>query len=313
MILKVSIIVPVYNAENFLERLLDSIQIQTYDDYEVILVNDGSTDNSLRIIENYQKKNDKINCITIKNSGPGVARKVGFQNSTGGLLFFVDSDDYLPNNDVLQKIVNIYLESNFDIMFFNYKFLLNDKEIITNAFYGNKSQIKVGINNIQKLHKISFDGALWQKIFVKEKMEDSFFCDASSYEDFYTTYTYLNKCNNFYFSDEIFYYANRDNENSISKKVNLRKIIDSVNLLQELIGVTEFKEALSFIIYDFYNYSRRQIDKGVLSCELKDVGIKKLKELKINFNFRTLILVKANYIEYFKYFYYIIKDLIFIT
>lgn len=308
--MKISIIVPVYNSEKFLDNLIKSIESQVYNDYEVVFVNDGSTDNSLNIINRYKKKNFKIKCLTIKNSGPGIARKVGFQNSSGELLFFIDSDDYLPNNQVLKKIVNIYEKEKFDIMFFNYVFLCDKQEKISNAFYGNTKNIKLGMNNIQKLHNISFDGALWQKIFVRKKMNSSFFYNSFCYEDFYTTYVYLNNCECFYYSDEILYYANRDNELSISKKTDLNKILESINILKQLMKQTKFKEALSFIIYDFYNYSRRQIDKGILSKEDKLIGIKKLKELKKYFNFKLLIKVKAYYVEYLKYIYYIIKDIL---
>ena len=117
--MKFSLIIPVYNSEKFLSKLLDSIFSQNYGNYEVIVVNDGSTDNSESVIKKYEN-DDRLKYIYINNSGPGVARRIGFNNATGKLLFFIDSDDYLPNCDVLEKIANLYEEKGFDILIFDY-------------------------------------------------------------------------------------------------------------------------------------------------------------------------------------------------
>lgn len=93
---KFSIIVPVYNTEEYLEKCIDSIIKQTYEDYEIILVNDGSTDNSKKIINEYKNKySDKIKVINKKNGGLSSARNKGVSKATGEYILFVDSDDYI--------------------------------------------------------------------------------------------------------------------------------------------------------------------------------------------------------------------------
>ena len=96
----ISIIIPVYNVEQYLQECLDSILSQTYSDFEVILVDDGSPDNSGMICDEYARKNDRIRVIHQKNSGVSAARNKGLDNAKGEWVTFVDSDDWL-NSDFL--------------------------------------------------------------------------------------------------------------------------------------------------------------------------------------------------------------------
>ena len=90
---KISIIVPIYNMEQYLERCVDSILSQTYKNFEVILVNDGSTDNSGNICDDYAKKDQRIKVIHKKNGGISSARNAGIKLSKGQWLLFIDRDD----------------------------------------------------------------------------------------------------------------------------------------------------------------------------------------------------------------------------
>ena len=93
--MKISIIIPIYNSENTIEKLINTILEQTYDDYEIILVDDGSQDNSLDLINKMAKIDKRIRVFSKKNEGPGLARKYGYMQAKGDLLFFIDSDDWL--------------------------------------------------------------------------------------------------------------------------------------------------------------------------------------------------------------------------
>ena len=92
---KISVIIPVYNVEDYLEECLDSIINQTFKDLEIICINDGSQDNSLNILEEYAEKDNRIKIITTKNQGLSAARNRGLENITGDYVYFIDSDDYL--------------------------------------------------------------------------------------------------------------------------------------------------------------------------------------------------------------------------
>lgn len=95
---KISVIIPVYNVENYLEKCIDSIIMQTYKNLEIILVNDGSTDTSPEICEHYKIRDERITIIHQKNKGLSGARNTGIEHASGEFLLFVDSDDYiLPN------------------------------------------------------------------------------------------------------------------------------------------------------------------------------------------------------------------------
>ena len=96
--MKFSIIVPVYNVEKYLKRCLDSIQNQTYDNFEVIIVNDGSPDHSQEIIDEYVKHDDRFLSYQKENGGLSDARNYGVKYATGDYLLFVDSDDYVSSD-----------------------------------------------------------------------------------------------------------------------------------------------------------------------------------------------------------------------
>ena len=122
-----SVIIPVYNVEPYLEQCLDSVINQTYKNLEIICINDGSTDNSLKILEKYQKKDSRIKLINQKNKGVAAARNAGLDIATGEYITFVDSDDYLelkayekamkvmlknPHVDIAEFMVNVFSEDN---------------------------------------------------------------------------------------------------------------------------------------------------------------------------------------------------------
>lgn len=92
---KLSVIIPIYNAEKYLHRCIKSILNQTYTNIEIILVNDGSKDNSAKICEEYAKKNKNIIYVSKQNEGPGPARNKGIEIATGDFIGFVDSDDFI--------------------------------------------------------------------------------------------------------------------------------------------------------------------------------------------------------------------------
>lgn len=112
--MRFSIIVPVYNVEKYLEKCLNSIKNQTFKDFEVIIVNDGSTDKSQEIIDNYVNNDPKMfKTFFQKNQGLSVARNIGIEKATGDYLFFIDSDDYVDEN--LFENLNNKIESRTDL------------------------------------------------------------------------------------------------------------------------------------------------------------------------------------------------------
>jgi glycosyltransferase involved in cell wall biosynthesis len=114
---KISIIIPVYNAEKYLQQCLDSVVNQTLKEIEVLCVNDGSKDGSLNILEEYQKKDSRIKVFTQENSGPATARNVGLENAKGEYVWFVDADDWIELNACEILYVRAKID-NLDILIF---------------------------------------------------------------------------------------------------------------------------------------------------------------------------------------------------
>lgn len=100
----ISVIIPVYNAEQYLKECLDSVINQTLKDVEIISINDGSTDNSLSILQDYARKDDRIKILDKKNEGVGKARNDGILNSCGEFVIFMDPDDFYPTADILETL-----------------------------------------------------------------------------------------------------------------------------------------------------------------------------------------------------------------
>ena len=139
---KVSVIVPVYNAGEFLEKCIESLLIQDYDEKEILLVDNGSVDGSETLCNKYAEEYEIIKVWHIEKKGVGNARNKGIEESCGKYLVFVDADDYLPFSDVLSKLVSKIENSNSDIVVGNYQRLWNGKLLpaVSHSLYHNEDQ-----------------------------------------------------------------------------------------------------------------------------------------------------------------------------
>lgn len=133
----ISIIVPIYNKEKYIRRCVESLIHQTYSNIEIILVDDGSTDNSLRLCEEYKEKDHRIKVISKLNGGVSSARNTGIDASKGDLLAFVDPDDSIEKT-MFTELKDILKNCNADIAYCNAVDIYNDKKIITGKNTGNK-------------------------------------------------------------------------------------------------------------------------------------------------------------------------------
>ena len=117
---KISVIIPVYNVEKWLNKCVDSILAQSYENFEVILVNDGSTDKSGDICDKYLKEDNRVKVFDILNSGQSVARNIGLKEAKGDYILFIDSDDYISDNSIIEKFINILDSNNYDFIYTSY-------------------------------------------------------------------------------------------------------------------------------------------------------------------------------------------------
>ena len=114
--MKISVIIPVYNSEKYLVKCLDSVLAQTYDNWEVIALDDGSKDNSFSILEKYAQEDSRFYVETKENEGPGLTRNRALDKATGDFIVFIDSDDYIENN-YFELLVKKHKETGAEVIF----------------------------------------------------------------------------------------------------------------------------------------------------------------------------------------------------
>ena len=166
----ISIIVPAYNAENYIEKCLNSILSQTYSSIEVIVVNDGSTDRTKEIVEQYTLKDSRVILISTENQGVSLARKEGIHRAKGKYIGFVDSDDCM-DSDMYEVLVNNMTKYEADIAHCGYKMYFEDGR--THYFY-NTNQIKIQdceTGLIDLLEGKIIEPGLWNKLYKKKLLD----------------------------------------------------------------------------------------------------------------------------------------------
>ena len=213
-----SVIIPVYNAEKYIEDCLESIIKQTYKNLEIILVDDGSTDNSYKLCENYMSKDNRIKVFHKENGGVSSARNLGIDNASGEYITFVDIDDSL-SADMYEKMMTKLISEKADICVCNYQEVLKNKKVLSKHDYSfgcfEKEEVLRGYLNDK------FSPYVWDKIYklniVKENKFNShvLVCEDALFN--------LNIC--FYAKkivaiDEYLYMYNKTNFQSLTKTLS---------------------------------------------------------------------------------------------
>jgi len=242
----ISVIVPVYNAEKFLNRCVESAINQSYKDIELILVNDGSTDNSKKICDKYALVDKRIKVVSQKNSGPAAARNSGILKATGDFVFFLDADDFIEKN-TLEILLAKYSQSQPELVMSNFSKLENNGEIIKQSvmFSLDEGPFEHHIKELSKTdiaeyvrhflnhpsnHLISYCWARLYKLSIIK--ENSIFAneDMRLFEDFVFNLEYLKHTNKIVFVNESLYtYVMHDTHVSASMV-----IINSDSLLHDM-------------------------------------------------------------------------------
>lgn len=256
---KISIIIPVYNVEKYIEKTLKSLVNQTLKDIEVIIVNDGSTDGSQTIIDKYKNMHPEIiKSYYIKNGGAAKARNYGLKFVTGEYIGFVDSDDYI-SEDMYEKLYEEAKNKQSDIVCCNYYRVIDNIKFNKKQF-GNKNINKDNIfdKNIYESNMI-FDEVpyLWNKIFKTKLIKDNDFkfCDdLRIYEDLLFTYEVFSKANKISKIDDALYYYIVSRNDSLTHILTEKRfdIFKATKMLIEYynkIGrYDEVKDALTYVL-----------------------------------------------------------------
>ncbi|MGG4489227.1 glycosyltransferase [Metabacillus idriensis] len=267
---KISIIVPIYNVEKYLSRCLDSILFQTFKDFEIIAINDGSTDSSGRILDEYAKKHNEIVVIHKKNNGVSSARNDGLQKAKGTYIGFVDPDDWIDK----RMYESLYLtaeQEQADIVMCSYirEFGTHSKEKNFNEVDKSKymdGEIKTKIlrrligpieKEVSNPEYLDAWGTVWSKLYkseliIQNKLEFVDLKEIGSNEDTLFNIQAFYHANSFVFLNQPLYHYWRVNETSVTSKYN-QKLVQQFgtlytkmeNFLQEKDLSGEFQTALT--------------------------------------------------------------------
>lgn len=186
---KISVIVPVYNVEKYLSQCLDSIIHQTYKNLEIILVDDGSTDSSGLICDNYSQKDKRIKIIHKCQGGLSDARNAGLKIATGEYISFIDSDDFIDKN-MYSILINNTQKYNSDIVWFNYynyyskKHFINSSIIKNNDLYDLSSSDKIKFAK-NLFYQYKMDAHVWAKLYKRSIFNNIKFPYGKLFEDIF--------------------------------------------------------------------------------------------------------------------------------
>lgn len=248
----ISIIVPVYNVEEYLDRCVESILKQTFTDFELILVDDGSPDNCPQMCDEWAKKDNRIKVIHKSNGGLSEARNAGIEIVNTEWIMFVDSDDEVKI-DALKTLLDIVIDNQCDIGCCSFGVIEN------NEYFDNKNSLEINIyTNKDAMNWYShskYGYTAWNKIYKTTLFDSIRYPKGRIYEDVATTYKLIDKSKSICFIDkDLFYYRLRDKSISHSKF--------SIKNLDE---IKAFEEYYSFIKSNYPELEKRARRALVLS------------------------------------------------
>lgn len=236
----VSIIVPVYNAANYLQDTIQSVCQQSYKNIELILYNDGSTDESKKICLDAQKKDDRIIVINKPNRGPAISRNEGIEIASGKFIVFVDSDDTI-NKEFIEKALLCARETDSDFVMCGYEKRYPDRSEF--VYEQTKHYIKNELSDVlpRFVERCLIQGPCW-KLFKKSIIKKNgivFQPEWKLGEDAFFVYSYLKCIETFSTSDYVSYVYNIRNEESLSSRFTIEKVQNNIELSNMLLELME--------------------------------------------------------------------------
>lgn len=240
----ISIVIPIYNVEKYLRKCLDSVYSLNLDNKEVVLVNDGSTDTSINILNEFKNKYpNETKLITQKNQGLSEARNIGIKNSNGKYILFIDSDDFIIPTET-EEFINFGLDKKVDILIGNYREYYNENYIVQKSFYNlDKNLEKEGMFFIENgVKNKCFRFAVWKNIYRKNFLLENnlFFKKGLLHEDSLFTPEAFFCAKKVRCFNKKFYFYRKNNLESITQTVNKKNY---EHMLYTIIKLLEFKKS----------------------------------------------------------------------
>lgn len=339
MEIKISIIVPVYNVENYIHKCIRSILEQTYHNFELILIDDGSKDSSGRICDQYALEDKRIKVFHQKNKGVSIARNLGISKSSGNWLTFLDSDDWVENY-YLENITKLIQHNNIDIVCCNYfkdfetSYLPNDGTNYEIQIRNNNKEIynlllmTVYSDYYKYINEYKFDMTpIWNKIYKSSIIKTNniqFKETLTRSEDVLFNIEYIKKTNSIAFTSECFvHYVKRSNSITNTIHDNIAEILVNSateinkalpindNLIKKCLVCRYLKYLLEFTSTIMKNTNvpfKRKINDIKLFCKLiNEIKFNPLKNEMLSLKFKILVSFSNLKLYYLIYIYYLFK------
>lgn len=271
----ISVIVPIYNSEKYISRCIDSILNQEYKDFELLLINDGSTDNTINIINSYD--DERIKIYSQENKGAGSARNLGLKYATGKYIVFVDSDDIIKS-DYLKIMIELIEKNNADIVACLYE--KNVENIIENQTKNNEY---IEILNNEKAFKYlislpeKIPMSVVGKIFLKEIIENNLFDENNYYEDIeFATKVFLNSKKVVFLNKKMYICNKRSNSRSSFFENDDR--IKACEKSFKIVPKELLNDYITYALFNAISIVNMMILNNIYNCELQNKVKKFVKE-----------------------------------
>ena len=292
MLAKVSVIVPIYNSEKSLPRCLKSILLQSFKNLEVILVNDGSQDNSLEICEKFRQKDNRIIVINKENSGVSAARNSGLKIASGEFIQFVDADDFL-NFNMIECMLKEINKNDADIVICGYNKITSNRIIKKSPNNFNADCLSGFKECFIDLYKNAFLNAPWNKLYRRQKIKTYFDENLSIGEDLLFNLSYISNCDKISVMNQILYNYDVSLQNSLVCKYDEKLLYTQIYLnkevqkfLKENFNSNDFLEINEVFAKEIYYYLKKLV---FLSKDQRREKLKKIKSCVENNNVRDML------------------------
>ena len=251
--LKMSIIIPIYNTEQYLNQCVDSVLNQTYRNIEIILVDDGSTDGSPKICDEYAKKDNRVKVIHKTNGGQAEARNFGIDTADGDYILFMDSDDWWEDAEALERTVKLIGENKADVYVFGVKKYFQEDDVIVEDPW-ETSEVYLLKNKTDKFNVIMqndlFNAGAWNKIIKKEYINrnNMRFVVEQRMEDIEWCAKILLHTQDIVPLKENFYIYRKQNYNSVTSNVKPKSLVDILSVIKKYSAIVVKKSDKEYVL-----------------------------------------------------------------
>ncbi len=295
----ISIIIPVYNVESYLDRCIQSLIDQTYRHIEIILINDGSTDGSGLICDNYTLKDNRIKVYHIENGGSSIARNYGLNKSQGDYIGFVDSDDWVKPN-MYSEMLNFSIKNNLKVVECSSVELHLENHNNSETIEKISAKIEDRNSALKRIIK-NKRFAVWRRLYQKSILEKRYFIEGILHQDVYYTIDILNDLDEIGFFENQYYVYNVQNPTSVIRSDYSIEKLNSINAGYYVVSQTnqysdDIQDAAKQYLFEFlthhYNelHLNEYLDNDLSHRKAIRQTLKKYHSIK-NFDFYCFMIV----------------------